>query len=558
VTNKEDPGQAGSSRQSEQTSAKSSAQDSLTSLFEEAVRQHRAGRLDQAEALYAQVLAINPRLVEVIANLGAIHRARGDLDRAIKAYEAALAINPRHVNTLSNLGDALGQRGDNARAEECFRRAVELAPGFVNAHHWRGLALSKLDRLDEAQRSYERAIELQPDNAPVYSDLGFVLQHQGKLKEAAAAHLRAIELKPNFGDAYYHLAWLGSIKDGPVSSETMREIMDRLGHDIDGIEPEERSKLLFAMGKTFDRLGEFDRAFEALAQANAILRTMRPFDIAREEHRLQSIIDAFDARLIERLSGEGLASDRPIFIVGMPRSGTTLVEQIISAHPEVEGAGELSALSNLVERVSGRDRLPYPAWVGPMNGADCRIIGQAYLDRLSAAPEGKTRLTDKWLTNYEYLGLIHACLPNARIIYCRRDPRDVAVSCFSIKFGHGHAGYSCDLAELGRYWRAFDRLMSHWRAVLPPGRILEVPYEDVVGDVETWARRLIAHCGLEWDDACLKFYESKRAVRTASFAQVRQPIYSDSLGRWKRYERHLGPLLEALGPPYDCDHSANR
>jgi hypothetical protein len=181
-----------------------------------------------------------------------------------------------------------------------------------------------------------------------------------------------------------------------------------------------------------------------------------------------------------------------------------------------------------------------------MTAPDCRSIGQAYLNGLPPAGPGESRLTDKWLPNFERLGLIHLCLPNARIIHCRRDPRDVCLSCFSIRFSSGQE-YAYDLAELGRYWRAYDRLMDHWRAVLPPGRMLEVPYEAVVGDMEAWARRLITHCGLPWDEVCLNFHESGRVVKTASAAQVRRPIYGDSVGRWRRFQSHLGPLLEALG-----------
>jgi hypothetical protein len=184
-----------------------------------------------------------------------------------------------------------------------------------------------------------------------------------------------------------------------------------------------------------------------------------------------------------------------------------------------------------------------------MTAADCRGIGATYLGRLPETAPGETRVTDKWLHNFEHLGLIHLCLPGATIIHCRRDPRDVCLSCYALDFRRV-MDFTFDLTELGRYWRAYDRLMAHWRAVLPPGRMLEIPYEAVVEDVETWARRLIAHCGLPWDDACLRFHESSRNVRTASSAQVRRPIYTASVGRWRRFERHLGPLLEALGEPW--------
>jgi hypothetical protein len=287
-----------------------------------------------------------------------------------------------------------------------------------------------------------------------------------------------------------------------------------------------------------------------MAGANAIRRASLSFDVVAAEWRLDRIARTFDAPRLAALGGFGHPSDRPIFIVGMPRSGTTLVEQILSAHPQVHGAGEIPILPNWLAASRGQGGAPYPDWGLTMTGADCANIGQIYLDALPAVPPPKTRITDKWVDNFEHLGLIHACLPNAVIIHCQRDPRDTCLSAFGIRFIEGQP-YSYDLAELGRFWRAYDRLMAHWRAVLPPGRMLEAPYEAVVEDVEGWARRLIAHCGLEWDDACLRFYESGRQVYSASFAQVRRPIYTASVGRWRPFARHLGPLLDALGPPWN-------
>jgi hypothetical protein len=237
-----------------------------------------------------------------------------------------------------------------------------------------------------------------------------------------------------------------------------------------------------------------------------------------------------------------------VFIVGMPRSGSTLVEQIISAHSQAHGAGEVRLLPAIAETTRGRSGEIFPYWATSLNRADCGSIGQSYLDRLPPALPGQVRVTDKWLENFENLGLIHLALPRATIIHCRRDPGDVGFSCFSLRFTQGQE-YAYDLVELGRYWRAYDRLMAHWREALPPGRMLEVPYEAVVEDLEGWARRIVEHCGLPWEDACLRFYDSRRAVRSASAAQVREPIYRRSVGRWKPFARHLAPMFEAMGRP---------
>ncbi len=218
----------------------------------------------------------------------------------------------------------------------------------------------------------------------------------------------------------------------------------------------------------------------------------------------------------------------------------------VSAHPSVHGSGEIGLLPALVSRLRGPQGTGFPALASELSGADLQGLAQAYLGGLERLGQGEARIIDKTIGNFELLGLVHLCLPNARIIHCRRDPRDTCVSCFSTRFSGGHP-YAYDLRELGRYWRLYDRLMAHWQEVLPPGRIFELDYEALVEDLEGWAKRLIAHLGLPWDDACLRFHDSKREVRTASFAQVRQPIYTGSVGRWRRFGPHLGPLIEALG-----------
>ena len=244
-------------------------------------------------------------------------------------------------------------------------------------------------------------------------------------------------------------------------------------------------------------------------------------------------------------AGLGNPSAAPIFIVGMPRSGTTLIEQILASHPKVFGAGELREMANLAGRIGGADAAAFPEAVQALSGEELRRIGEQYVQAVTRLAPGAERITDKMPGNFSLAGLIHLALPNARIIHACRDPRDTAFSCFSLLFS-GTLEFTYDLAELGRYYRAYLKLMAHWREVLPQGIMLEVQYEDVVRDLESQARRIIAHCGLEWDDACLSFYKTERSVRTASATQVRQPIYQSSIGRWRLHEEELQPLLREL------------
>jgi tetratricopeptide (TPR) repeat protein len=457
---------------------------------------------------------------------------------------------PRSIAAIFEAAVADQEAGRTGKAQAGYTQVLALDPGHIDARLNLAVILANQGRLNDALQSCKRAIAIAPRSPRAHSDSGSFLQRLGRLDEAKAAFRKAIDLKPDFGEPYLHLAILASADKGPDGAARLNQTLALMDRDAHRLAPFERNKLMFGRAKVLEALGQYDRAFETLAEANAMVRAGRPYDIAVAERHLQSIAEAFDSALLTRLRGEGLANPRPIFIVGMPRSGTTLVEQIVSAHPKVQGAGELPNLSNITRATRRNDGAPYPAWAPTMTGQDCRNLGRAYLDGLPPAGPGETRLTDKGLTNYEHIGLIHLALPGASIINCRRDPRDIALSAFAIQFNPGHQEFSYDLADIGRYWRAYDRLMAHWDAVLPTGRVLHAPYESVVEDVETWARRLIAHCGLEWDDACLRFFESTRAVDTASLSQVRKPIYSGSVGRWRRFERHLGPLLESLGEPY--------
>ena len=272
-----------------------------------------------------------------------------------------------------------------------------------------------------------------------------------------------------------------------------------------------------------------------------------PYHEAADQQFFRLIAKTFDAGLVERFAGAGDPSPVPIFVLGMPRSGSTLVEQILASHPQIHAAGEMTNLDRVVRSLRDTVGRPirFPQCAGGFDTESLRRIGQAYLASLPPLPEGKTRITDKLPSNFIYVGLIRMILPNARIIHTVRDPVDTCVSCFSRLFGAGHA-YCYDLAELGRYYRAYHELMAHWRAVLPAGSMLDVAYEDVVGDLETQARRLIDYCGLPWDDRCLSFHTTSRTVSTASNLQVRRPLYRSSVQRWRRYEAHLQPLLTEL------------
>jgi Flp pilus assembly protein TadD len=536
----------------------------VSSLLESALDLHQGGRPAEAARLYRQILARAPadrvtrRLLGAIGrgaterefaeghnSLGVAYFQADQPDRAAAAHRRAIALSPDFAEAYNNLGVNLGRLRRLDEAAEAYGRAIVLKPDLAAAHHNLGALLAEQARAADAEASFRRAIALEPDMAETHSDLGVVLKIQGRLEAARDAFRRAIALKPGMVATHYHLATLGPGLAGEADLEAALSLLNGAGREGSALNPSARGRLLFALGRALEDRGDFHQAFARLAEANAIRRAERPFDVATLEAHLERVAEVFTPGLLERLAGQGDPSRRPVFIFGMARSGTTLVEQIISAHPAVHGAGEIANLASLVARIRGREGKTFPDWAADIDGGDCRSIGKAYLDSLPPPGAGEARLTDKRLHSFEHLGLIQLCLPNATLIHCRRDPRDVCFSLYALDFERG-MDYAFDLADLGRYWRAYERVMDHWRAVLPPGRMLEVPYEAVVDDLEAWARRLIDHCGLEWDEACLRFHQSQREVRTASNVQVRRPIYAASVGRWRRFERHLGPLMEAL------------
>ncbi|MHC4430144.1 MAG: sulfotransferase family protein, partial [Planctomycetota bacterium] len=303
--------------------------------------------------------------------------------------------------------------------------------------------------------------------------------------------------------------------------------------------------LRFLLGRALERSGRFDEAFAAYQQANETLRA--PFDAGAWREQTEQLLEAFSPDRFAALPRAANGSELPVFIVGMPRSGSTLVETIIDAHPEAHGAGEFEATHFLIESIALEigSNLPYPACVEDFDQDDVDNLSRAYLDRLSSLAPDARRITDKYLINYRQLGLLAPLFPEGRIIHCRRNPLDTCISCFALALmPHIHA-WSCDLRDLGAVYLEYERVMHHWRDVLGIP-MLEVPYEAVVADQELWSRRIIEFCGLSWDDRCLRFHERARVVQTASYDQVTQPVYSSSVGRFRGFDPHLGPLREVL------------
>ncbi len=387
--------------------------------------------------------------------------------------------------------------------------------------------------------SLDAALAIEAGMADALRQRGQVLFALGRTEEARASLERALGADPRDAAAY---RLLGAVKRFSADDPFLAT-MERLLEAPDTLATEAQTDLHFALAKAYGDIGQPMRMFQHLVRGNALKRKQIDYDEAAVLSVLARISETFTPDLMRRMAENGDPSAQPIFIVGMPRSGTTLVEQILAAHPAVQAGGERQDFAMaLAATVPGN----YPEIVPAMAPGRLAALGAAYLSRIADALPAAERFTDKLPSNYIFAGLIHLALPNARIIHTKRDPLDTCLSCFSILFA-GQQKFAYDLGELGRYFRAYEALMAHWCSVLPAEVMLDVQYEDMVADTERLARRIVAHCGLPWDDACLRFHEVQRPVLTASAAQVRQPIYRNSVGRSRAYEQELGPLIEALG-----------
>jgi Flp pilus assembly protein TadD len=537
------------------------------------------GKPNDAETALRRAVKLKPDRAQCHSKLGIALKAQGRFGDAEDAHRQAMALDPLYADAYSNLGEVLRCAGRLDEAEEALRHAVRLRPHFADAFAKLANTLRDRGRLDEAEAACRRAIALDAAHAGAYSSLGNVLDDLDRPTEAEAAYRRAIALKPNFAEAYNNLAALLKQRGRPAEARRVLEqalqllrrhalhllslsevthfsagdphltAMEELARDSASLPVKQQIELHFALGKAYQDVGRREDSFRQLIAGNALKRRQITYDEAATLAAFEPIRAVFTPELMRGLHNVGERSAVPLFVVGMPRSGTTLIEQVMASHPQIFGAGELPNLHDAAANMhsAGSKAFSFPDVMVNISGERLRALGTSYVGEISRRAPTAAHVIDKMPSNFFFVGLIHLALPNARIIHAVRDPVDTCASCFSTLFAAGQ-NHTYDLAELGRYYRRYQALMRHWHSVLPPGRILNVRYEDVVADLEGQSRRILAHCGLPWDDRCLAFHQTDRPVRTASAIQVRQPIYRNAIGRWRGYEKFLAPLLAELGP----------
>jgi len=497
---------------------------------------------------YRRALDLRPGFLEALMNLGAALAASGDKAAAEATLRAAVAAGGARSDTRLALARLLEREGRLDEAIEMLEEAVQIAPEEAAAHTLLGRCLLKDGRMEAARLCHERALELAPELAEGHFNLGVCLQAEGRFEEAARAHRRALALRPGFAEAHFNLGLMAkeSLDEGALAA------LEALVDD-GGVAEETRIHAGFALAVALEKRGETDAAFAHYRRANALEARSLAFDPQAHVAYIDRLTETFDEAFFAARSGWGLVSERPVLIVGMPRSGTSLVEQILASHPAVHGAGELDDLRRMVRGLPARlgtdER--FPACARAIDREMAATLAQEYLDGLNARSTAALRVADKMPGNYLRLGLVALILPGTRVIHCLRSPLDTCVSCYCNHFAHG-LSFTYDLGHLGLVYREYRRLMAHWSRVLRLP-MMEVCYEDLVRDQETVSKRLVEFCGLRWDERCLSFHATSRAVRTASFWQVRQPLYTSSVGRWRAFARHLEPLIEALGPAADTN-----
>jgi tetratricopeptide (TPR) repeat protein len=503
------------------------------------------GRLEEAVTSLHQALRVQPNCAEAYLHLGTALREQGHLERSAAYLHQALHLRPDWAEAHDQLGLTLTEQGKLELALASYQEALRLKPDGVATLGHLGNLLELLGRPEEGRQLLERALALDPNDCQVHAHYGTALIDQGRPDEARAHFLKALALRPEFAPAYFALARDRKYHFSDAEISRIHELLKR-----ERLPLRDRINLHFALARVLDGRQLFDEAFRQCDQGNACKRQLlhlqgNTFESAAHARFIDRLLAVFDRDYFQRVQGFGSSSPLPVFIFGMPRSGTSLVEQILASHPAVFGAGEIRNLKQFVAELPAElgSSADYPECLRGLDLPASQRLAERYLEGLRNLGKHTARVTDKVPMNYHQLGLIATFWPGATLIHCRRDPRDSCWSCYFQNFRE--VPFACDLRKLGAYYRQYERLMAHWKKTLPI-RILDVQYEELVEHPEQVCRDLVAFCGLPWHDSCLHFYETRRTVRTSSNLQVRRPIYKSSIGYWKNYESHLGPLLETL------------
>jgi Tfp pilus assembly protein PilF len=568
-----------------------------------------AKQLDEAYKAQTEALKLDRKNIAALNNMASIFKERGEKESAVRFYYKALKLNPDNIEVMSNLAATLVSVGKPKEALPYLEKALKINPRYVDAYCNQGYALLLLEMFDKAEESFNKARELLPshfetllgvarlnyekhqlsdahkfvlkalkqncDSPKALTLLGLVDTARGYPDDATKSFKKALEINPDYIEAINGLANLyiegGDTKKAAelleccIQKEESAEIsslyllglidkhdranlhtqmLQKLAKNNHSLSPSHQIYLYFALGKMYEDLKEYDQAFLNFMKGNRLKRSFIQYSAKDKETEVSKIKKYMNKAKLDLLKGFEGQSDNYIFIVGMPRSGSTLLEQMLSSHSKAFGAGELYTLFDAVRSVGGNNA-DYFDNFQDMDPEKVRKIADFYRNETSELARGDKTLIDKMPANFLHTGLIHVAFPNSKIIHIKRNPLDTCVSCFKTLFSHNqNATY--DLTELGHFYKCYTEVMRYWKDILPEDAFFEISYETLVAEPKPELKKLLDFCDFEWEDSCLSFYEGKRNIRTASFSQVRQPVYNTSIDSYKRYTDHLGPLMEAL------------
>ena len=508
--------------------------------LQKAMSQVQKGNLGEAEKIYREILSDDPNNVDALRLLALLASRTGAVDQAINMLENCTKIAPDYALAWENLAKMYRQKDDPdslQKAAFCFRKATELRPNW--AEGWAGLGTmqTRSSQHEEGIESYKKSIELKANQPRVHLSLGHVYKTTGNQEACISSYNEAISFDNNFGEAYWSLANLKTYK---FSGEEISSMEKKI--ELTEVPEREKVHFLFSLGKAFEDMGNYDESFEYYKRGNDLNRGRTTYDPKAIEALSERLKQFFTEERFHENKDFGDNSSAPIFIVGLPRSGSTLIEQILASHSKIEGTMELPNIMNIARKLgnSTKDRTAYPEVIESLQGSDLTDLGKSFIDETQFLRTGKQYFIDKMPNNFSHIGLIKLILPNAKVIDARRNPMDTCFSCFKQLFARGQA-FTYDLSEIARYYVNYVNLMDHWDKVLP-GYVFKVQHEDLINNQEGVTRDLIDFCEVDFESSTLEFYKTKRAVKTASSEQVRQPINTKGVNQWKNYEAHLKDL----------------
>ncbi|MCH8169401.1 MAG: tetratricopeptide repeat protein [Proteobacteria bacterium] len=498
------------------------------------------GRHREALARGTALAERYPDAPPILTILGAVNAVMGRLDAAAACLTKALRLDPDDAEAHNSLGNVLSELGQPEQAMASYARALRLNPDYAEAHNNLGKFLNDLGKHEQAVASYARALRLRPDYAEAHYNLAIALGELGRHDEAVASFTKALRIKPDYAKVYENLGRIRKYhKDDPRIARMRALLADRAIGESDTM------LLGFALGKAHDDIGDAETAFQHFLEGNRLRKKQLGYDIASDRRlfrRIKSIFSEDESPTVEEIEPAAGGRKQPIFIVGMHRSGTTLVEQILSSHSQVHGADEIHAMNRIVAPLTlDVDNAHH----GRLTGDLIRHIRIEYLTELDNLGDGEPRVTDKMPLNFRWIGFILTAMPEARIVNLQRDPVATCWSVFKQYISNDSVGYAYDLVDIAEYYKLYIGLMDFWRGKFP-NRIYDLDYEALTENQEEETRKLLEYCNLDWEAQCLEFHKTERAVRTPSSVQVRQAIYQGSSQAWRKYETQLQPMLRVL------------